>query len=96
VARAVFFDRLGERRDRTSKINATALASVAAIVLWNTVYLKRPVKTLREDGRSRDALVEKYPHFGLRCRSLPNHKLTRPNWERANVPARLIIDCAAT
>ncbi len=52
LARAVFFNRLGELRDRTCE-NQRHRASglnlvVAAIVLWNTVYLERAVKALRE------------------------------------------------
>ena len=47
LARAVFFNRLGELHDRTHE-NQRHRASglnlvVAAIVLWNTVYLERAV-----------------------------------------------------
>jgi TnpA family transposase len=52
LARAVFFNRLGELRDRTyenQRHRARGLnLVVAAIVLWNTVYIERAVKTLRE------------------------------------------------
>ena len=45
LARAVFFNRLGELRDRTfenQRYRASGLnLVVAAIVLWNTVYLER-------------------------------------------------------
>jgi len=56
LARAVFFNRLGELRDRTYE-NQRHRASglnlvVAAIVLWNTVYIERAVKTLRERGQA--------------------------------------------
>jgi TnpA family transposase len=48
LARAVFFNRLGELRDRTfenQRYRASGLnLAVAAIVLWNTVYLERPSK----------------------------------------------------
>src|ERR1700730_266380 len=58
LARAVFFNRLGELRDRTfenQRYRASGLnLVVAAIVLWNTVYLKRAIGALREDGRSID------------------------------------------
>lgn len=52
LARAVFFNRLGELRDRTYE-NQRHRASglnlvVASIVLWNTVSLERAVKALRE------------------------------------------------
>jgi TnpA family transposase len=55
LARAVFFNRLGELRDRTLE-NQQHRASglnlvVAAIVLWNTVYLERAVPTLRNRGQ---------------------------------------------
>jgi len=52
LARAVFFNRLGELRDRTYE-NQQHRASglnlvVAAIALWNTVYLERAIKALQE------------------------------------------------
>ena len=47
LARAVFFHRLGEIRDRTfenQRYRASGLnLVVAAIILWNTVYLSRAV-----------------------------------------------------
>jgi hypothetical protein len=50
----VFLNRLGELRDRTyenQRYRASGLnLVVAAIVLWNTVYLERAVKALRERG----------------------------------------------
>jgi TnpA family transposase len=53
LARAVFFNRLGEVRDRsfesqcyrTSGLNLV----VAAIILWNTVYLEKAVEKVREE-----------------------------------------------
>jgi hypothetical protein len=58
LARAVFFNRLGELRDRTfenQRYRASGLnLVVAAIVLWNTVYLKRAIEALRDDGCSID------------------------------------------
>ncbi|CCH47872.1 Tn3 family transposase [Pseudodesulfovibrio piezophilus] len=53
LARAVFFNRLGEVRDRsfesqcyrTSGLNLV----VATIILWNTVYLEKAVKKVREE-----------------------------------------------
>ena len=54
LARAVFFNRLGELRDRTSENQhhrASGLNLVAAsIILWNTVYLSRAVGHLRAAG----------------------------------------------
>jgi hypothetical protein len=54
LARAVFFNRLGEIRDRSSSSNATASGLnlvTAAIVLWNTVYLERAANALRGHGQ---------------------------------------------
>jgi hypothetical protein len=54
LARAVFFNRLGELRDRTfenQRYRASGLnLVVAAIILWNTVYLSRAVDQLRAEG----------------------------------------------
>jgi len=55
LARAVFFNRLGELRDRTYE-NQRHRASglnlvVAAIVLWNTAYLEQTVRALRKRGQ---------------------------------------------
>ena len=56
LARAVFFNRLGELRDRTyenQRYRASGLnLVVAAIVLWNTVYMERAVRSLRERGQA--------------------------------------------
>ena len=58
LARAVFFNRLGELRDRSfenQRYRASGLnLVVAAIVLWNTVYLERAVQALREHGQAVD------------------------------------------
>jgi TnpA family transposase len=47
LARAVFFNRLGEMRDRSfenQRYRASGLTLVvAAIILWNTVYLSRAI-----------------------------------------------------
>jgi TnpA family transposase len=55
LARAVFFNRLGELRDRTfenQRYRASGLnLVVGAIVFWNTVYLERAIKGLREAGQ---------------------------------------------
>jgi TnpA family transposase len=56
LARAVFFNRLGELRDRryeNQRYRASGLnLVVAAIVLWNTVYLERVVAALRRRGQA--------------------------------------------
>jgi Tn3 transposase DDE domain len=54
LARAIFFHRLGEIRDRTlenQRYWASGLnLSVAAVILWNTVYLGRAVAKLHSRG----------------------------------------------
>ncbi len=54
LARAVFFNRLGEVRDRSyedQRYRASGLnLVVAAITLWNTAYLERAVEELRSRG----------------------------------------------
>ena len=54
LARAVFFNRLGEFRDQSfegQRYRASGLNLLtAAIVLWNTVYIERAVNTLRTSG----------------------------------------------
>ena len=55
LARAVFFNRLGEIRDRSfeqQRYRASGLNLVtAAIVLWNTVYLERATQGLTDAGK---------------------------------------------
>jgi TnpA family transposase len=75
LARAVFFNRLGELRDRThenQRHRACGLNLVtAAIVLWNTVYLERAITVIRAGGQvvSDDALAHlsplKWEHINL-------------------------------
>jgi hypothetical protein len=54
LARAVFFNRQGELRDRTfenQRYRASGLnLLVLAIILWNTMYLERAFNALREHG----------------------------------------------
>ena len=54
LRRAVFFNRLGEIRDRSyenQRYRASGLnLLVAAIILWNTIYLQRAVDHLRKQG----------------------------------------------
>lgn len=58
LARAVFLNRLGEIRDRSfdnQRYRASGLnLVVAAIVLWNTVYLELAVQALRDSGKDID------------------------------------------
>jgi len=62
LARAVFFHRLGEIRDRTfenQRYRASGLnLVVAAVILWNTVYLSHAVAELGSHGeRVREDLL---------------------------------------
>ncbi len=61
LARAVFFNRLGELRDRSfenQRYRASGLnLVVAAIVPWNTVYLERSIQALRARERSIDDIL---------------------------------------
>src|SRR5205807_9654799 len=54
LARAIFFNRLGELRDRSyedQRHRASGLnLMVAAIILWNTVYLAEAIETLKKQG----------------------------------------------
>ena len=64
LARAVFFNRLGEIRDRSfeqQRYRASGLNLVtAAIVLWNTVYLERAASALRGHGHAVDNTLLQY------------------------------------
>jgi hypothetical protein len=56
LARALFFHRHGEIRDRTfenQRYRASGLnLTIAAIVLWNTIYLSHAVTELRAQGET--------------------------------------------
>ena len=64
LARAVFFNRVGEIRDRSfeqQRYRASGLNLVtAAIVLWNTVYLERAANALRGHGQTVDNALLQY------------------------------------
>ena len=64
LARAVFFNRLGEIRDRSfeyQRYRASGLNLLtAAIVLWNTVYLQRATDALRSPGQPLDKTLLQY------------------------------------
>jgi TnpA family transposase len=69
LARAVFFNRLGEMRDRNfenQRYRASGLnLVVAAIILWNTVYLERAIKALKAHGRPiEDTLLQHISPLG--------------------------------
>jgi len=64
LARAVFFNRLGELRDRSFE-NQLYRASglnlfTAAITLWNTVYLEKSINSLKQSGRFFDDRLLKH------------------------------------
>lgn len=58
LARAVFFNRLGEMRARSfenQRYRASGLNLVtAAIVLWNTVYLEGAIQAIKDRGEAVD------------------------------------------
>jgi len=58
LARAVFFNRLGEMRDRSFEHQRNRASGlnlvVAAIILWNTVYLEKAIQALQEHGKKVD------------------------------------------
>lgn len=64
LARAVFFNRLGEIRDRSfdqQRYRASGLNLVtAAIVLWNTVYLDRATTAMQEQDPNLDPDLFQY------------------------------------
>ncbi len=64
LARAVFFYRLGEIRDRSfeqQQYRASGLTlATAAIALWNTVYLERATNALRENGHPVEPALRKH------------------------------------
>ncbi len=64
LARAVFFNRLGEIRDRSfeqQRYRASGLNLVtAAVVLWNTVYLERAAHAMRGNGHAVDDTLLQY------------------------------------
>jgi len=64
LARAVFFNRLGEIRDRSfeqQRYRASGLNLVtSAIVLWNTVYLERAANALRDHDQLVDDALPQY------------------------------------
>jgi hypothetical protein len=68
LARAVFFNRLGEIRDRSFE-NQRHRASglnlvVAAITLWNTVYLERATEQMAKSRQCDPALLQHVSPLG--------------------------------
>jgi TnpA family transposase len=84
LARAVFFNRLGEVRDRSfehQRYRASGLnLVVAAIVLWNTVYLQRAVQALADGGQAVDeALLRHLSPLGWEHINLTGDYVWRQN-----------------
>ena len=64
LSRAVCFNRLGEMRYRTYELQRHRASGlnlvVAAIILWNTVYLEQTVNAMRAQGHSVDDALLQY------------------------------------
>ena len=106
LARAVFFHRLGELRDRTFENQAYRASGlnllVAAIILWNTRYLQRAFDALeprrggaaRADPPCRPARLGAYqPHRRLRLG--PKRRSPLPAWFTVRLPVISRITSAA-
>jgi Tn3 transposase DDE domain len=84
LARAVFFNRLGELRDRTyenqqHRTNGLSLV-VAAIVLWNTVYLEKAIQKLkRVRGNLSEELLTHLSPLGWEHINLTGDYVWRPD-----------------
>jgi TnpA family transposase len=83
LARAIFFHRLGEIRDRSFE-NQSHRASglnlvVAAIIVWNTVYLARVVDGLRRRRPIDDSLLRHLSPLGWEHISLTGDYLWHTN-----------------
>jgi TnpA family transposase len=89
LARAVFFNRLGEMRDRSfehQRYRASGVnLVVAAIVLWNTVYLERAIHAIREHGGKIDErLFQNLSPLGWEHFNLTGDYI----WRQAKIPER--------
>ena len=96
LARAVFFYRLGEMRDRSFESQAYRASGlnllVAAIILWNTIYLERAFAELRRQGRDvRPELAKHVAPLGWEHIGLTGDYV----WSSANLPGRRIVSAAA-
>ena len=88
LARAVFFYRLGEMRDRSFESQAYRASGlnllVAAIILWNTIYLERAFAELRRQGRDvRPELAKHVAPLGWEHIGLTGDYV----WSSADLPA---------
>jgi TnpA family transposase len=86
LARAVFFHRLGELRDRSFESQVYRASGlnllVAAIILWNTRYLGIALDALREGQRVPDDLVRHIAPLGWEHISLTGDY----TWSSSNQP----------
>ena len=89
----MFFNRLGELRDRTYE-NQRHRASglnlvVAAIVLWNTIYIERAVESLRERGQAiSDDLLAHLSPLGWEHINLTGDYVWKPPGREKHRPLR--------
>jgi hypothetical protein len=83
LARAVFFYRLGEIRDRNfeqQQYRASGLTlATAAIALWNTIYLERATNALHKNGHAFDPALRKH--------------LSPLGWEQKHLDFAQLMDC---
>ena len=89
LARAVYFNRLGEVRDRSfesQRYRASGLTTVtAAIARWNTVYLKRAILSLKEHGYAVDEnLIQHISPLGWEHINLTGDYV----WQTSNKPKK--------
>lgn len=102
LARAVFFHRLGEIRDRSyenQRYRASGLnLVVAAITLWNTTYLAKAIEALRQHEMVDEALLPHISPLGWEHINLTgdyvwheNRRVSRGGFRplRASKPARV-------
>src|SRR5262249_41354806 len=93
LARAVFFNRLGELRDRTDE-NQRHRASglnlvVASIVLWNTVHLEHAIGKLRKRGQAiSDDLLAHLSPLGWEHINLTGDSVWKPGGGEKHRPPR--------
>jgi len=62
LSRAVFFNRLGELRDRSFEGQSSRASGlnllIAAIILWNTRYLEKAIKQIRGEADVPDEYLQ--------------------------------------
>ena len=96
LARAVFFNRLGELRDRTYEDQGHRASGlnlvVAAIVLWNTVHLERAVADLRGRGQAvPDESLARLSPLGWEHINLTGDYVWKPGGRAKRRPPRQLL-----